>query len=107
MNADELPRLGDRVRVTYEGTVLGRYMGSLKLDTVEGWIKPHDNPVIEILSPPLPPEPAGNTLVRDRHGAIWQCGGGKWDNLSCIYASQQWSGLVKNHGPLTVYRAEL
>lgn len=102
MSENELPPIGSRVRVTYEGTVVKHITGAIELDAPT-WCA-QDGATIEVLAPPLPPEPEGDVVVLDRMGGLWRYEKGAWRHWA--HRPRGWAELVAAFGPVTVYRGE-
>lgn len=104
------PRVGDRVRIMYEATVIERGPGDwddefrVQLDNKYGE-RMHrlDAVTVEKVLPELPPEPMGDVILVDREGDIWQkhatCTA--WNHRSL---DRGWAELIAEFGPMRVFR---
>lgn len=116
MSTQELPPVGSRVRVTLEATLEHAQHGAVLLKCPSGrsyWIWPGENDAqVEVLAKPIPPEPEGDVLARDKDGSLWQREGRDgdsswwWCTTTRGFPTPTWDDLYKAHGPLEVYRPE-
>lgn len=108
MNEDELPPIGARVRVSNEGLVVGHLSRNqifeIEDDRGRRFSYVVGQRTVEVLSPPLPPEPEGDVVVLDRMGGLWRYKKDAWRHR--VHFPQKWAELVALFGPVTVYRVE-
>jgi hypothetical protein len=107
------PAIGDRVRVTYEGTVIkpgpGDWQDELRIQMDGGYgsrLYRKNSVTFEKVKLPTPPEPDRTALVICSQGDVWHFLGSAWGQVNTDGGSEEWKWpvLVDRYGPLRVFQ---